>query len=111
MDVANRLVVQPIVELEELRVSGEERVELAELDESPHRGVVLTTRAWCVVRRAWNACWWSQNVQSGGAEGDGAVRGVQVLRAARLDGLDGPLVGSRSLWYAIVHVESDDCGL
>ena len=111
MHVGNRPVAQPIVELVELRVSGEEGVELAVLDENPHRGIVLTTRAWCVVRRAWNVCWWSQNVQSGGAEGDGAVRGVQVLRAARLDGLDSPLVRRRSLWYAIVHVEPDNCGV
>src|SRR6266545_1330215 len=41
MHVGNRLGAQPIVELAELRVSGEEGVELATLDENPHRGVVL----------------------------------------------------------------------
>ncbi len=100
MDVGNRLVAQPIVELVELRVSGEEGVELTVLDKHPHRRVVLVLAP----RRG-------KDTDVRVAERDRARGGSQILRSARLDGLDRPLVRRRRLWYAIVHVEPHDCGL
>src|SRR6266571_5879426 len=100
MHVGNRPVAQPIIELVELRVSGEESVELAVLDESPHGSVVLVLASW---RR--------QDPDVRVAERDGARGGSQILRSARLDGLDRPLVRRGRLWDAIVYVEPDDYGV
>src|SRR2546429_4850584 len=81
MHMWNRPGAQPIVELVELRVSGEEGVELAVLDENSHRGVVLVL----ATRRR-------QDPDVRVAERDRARGGSQILRSTRLDGLDSPLV-------------------
>src|SRR6266508_3827808 len=83
MYVGNRLGAQPIVELVELRVSGEERVELAALDEHPHRGVVLVL----ATRRGRR-----KDTDVRVAERDRARGWPQILGSTRLDGLDRPLV-------------------
>src|SRR5256885_13843165 len=91
MHVGNRPVAQPIIELVELRVSGEEGVELAPLDEHAHRGVVLVlaTRG-------------RKDTDVRVAERDGARGGSQILRSARLNSLHSSIVYRRVVSDAIV---------